>query len=43
MVVRLRIPHFLDNQCIDGGKGQALCAGSPLPPGRVLVLFSVRD
>jgi hypothetical protein len=34
-----RLPHFLDNRLTDGGK----VAGLHLPPGRFLVLISVRD
>jgi hypothetical protein len=36
-----RLPHYLDNQLIDGGRLSALRAGRPLPPGRFLVLVSV--
>jgi hypothetical protein len=34
------LPHFLDNRLIDGG--EAVSAGQPVPPGRFLVLISVR-
>jgi hypothetical protein len=37
-----RLPHFLDNRLADGGELSALSAGSPLLPGRLLVLISVR-
>jgi hypothetical protein len=37
----LRFPHFLDNQ-ITAVRLSALCTGHPLPPGRFLVLISVR-
>jgi hypothetical protein len=33
-----RLPHFVDNQLKDGGE----VASRPLPPGRFLVLISVR-
>jgi hypothetical protein len=34
-----RFPHFLDNRLTDGSKVSC----RPLPPGRFLVPFSVRD
>jgi hypothetical protein len=36
-----RLPHFLDNQLTDGSE-VVRRAGSPLTPGRFLVLISVR-
>jgi hypothetical protein len=38
----LRLPHFLDNRLTDGGEVVSLHASRPLPPGRFLVLISVR-
>jgi hypothetical protein len=35
-----RLPHFLDSRLTDGG--EIVSAGHPLPPGRFLVLISVR-
>jgi hypothetical protein len=37
-----RLPHFLDNRLTDGVELSALHVGHPLPPGRFLVLISVR-
>jgi hypothetical protein len=37
-----RLPHFVDSPLTDGGELSALRAGRPLPPGRFLVLISVR-
>jgi hypothetical protein len=40
-----RLPHYLDNGLTDGGKVVSLThrpSFTPLPPGRFLVLISVR-
>jgi hypothetical protein len=37
-----RLPHFLDNRLTDGSKVVSLTGRHPLPPGRFLVLISVR-
>jgi hypothetical protein len=37
-----RLPHFLDNWLTDGGKVVSLTRCCPLPPGRFLILMSVR-
>jgi hypothetical protein len=38
----LRLPYFLDNRLTDGVSLSVLRAGRFLPPGRFLVLISVR-
>jgi hypothetical protein len=37
-----RLPHFLDNRLTDVVRLSTLRVGLPLPPGRFLVLISVR-
>jgi hypothetical protein len=37
-----RLPQFLDNRLTDGGKVVSLKRRPPLPPGRFLILISVR-
>jgi hypothetical protein len=37
-----RLPHFLDNRITDGGEVVSLTRHCALPPGRFLVLISVR-
>jgi hypothetical protein len=37
-----RLPHLLDNRLTDGGEVVSLIPDRPLPPGRFLVLISVR-
>jgi hypothetical protein len=37
-----RLPHFLDNQLTDGGKGVSLTRRPPFTPGRFLILIPVR-
>jgi hypothetical protein len=38
-----RLPYFLENRLTYGGKISALRADRPLPPGRFLVLISVKS
>jgi hypothetical protein len=37
-----RLPHFLDNRLTDGSEVASLTSRPLLPPGRFLVLISVR-
>jgi hypothetical protein len=37
-----KLPHFLDNQLTDGGEVVSLTRQLLFPPGRFLVLISVR-
>jgi hypothetical protein len=37
-----RLPHFLDSLLTDGVRLSAPCTGCPLPPGRFMVLISIR-
>jgi hypothetical protein len=37
-----RLPHFLNNRLTDDGEVARFRAGRPLPPGRILVLISLR-
>jgi hypothetical protein len=42
MVVRLRLPHFLDRWFIDGSEVVSLMCRQPFAPGRFLILISLR-